>query len=145
RELRPLMGNWVYGCDLCQEVCPFQRFAQTTREPDFYPPDADRAAPPLVDLLALDEAGFRARFYGSPIYRIKRERLVRNACIATGNWGSPAAVPHLQALLDDASPLIRGHAAWALRRILGDTDAYAILARAAQHEPDALARAEMLP
>ncbi|MBZ0302614.1 MAG: tRNA epoxyqueuosine(34) reductase QueG, partial [Anaerolineae bacterium] len=80
RDLRPLFGNWVFGCDVCQVVCPFQRFAPETQESAFIPPDLDRAAPRLVDLLALDDTAFRARYQGSPILRIKRERLVRNAC-----------------------------------------------------------------
>ncbi len=112
--LRPLMGNWVFGCDICQEVCPFQRFATATPEAAFYPQDINRTAPRLVDLLALDDEGFHQRYYGSPMYRIKRERLVRNACIAAGNWGNRQAVPHLKRLLDDPSPLIRDHAGWAL-------------------------------
>ena len=141
RDLRPLMGNWVYGCDVCQDVCPFQRFAQPTNEPDFYPPDVDRAAPSLLDLLTLDEAAFRTRFAGSPISRIKRERLLRNACIAAGNWGHADAVAPLQHLLDDASPLVRGHAVWALRRILGD-DANAILQPLYARETDPQVRAE---
>ena len=117
RELRPLFGNWVYGCDVCQDVCPFQRFAQPTREIALQPSDIDRAAPPLLDLLALDEAGFAARFSGSALARIKRDRLVRNACVAAGNWGSEQVVPLLVKLLDDTNPLVRGHAAWALGRI----------------------------
>ncbi len=121
RELRPLMGNWVFGCDICQEVCPFQRFAPLTQERDFFPANTDRAAPPLLDLLALDDAGFQARFHGTPIYRIRRERLVRNACIAAGNWGDPAALPLLEHLLHDASPLVRGHAAWALWHSAGES------------------------
>lgn len=115
--LRPLMGNWVFGCDVCQDICPFQRFAPPSGESAFYPPDVNRAAPPLLDLLALDEAAFRQRFYGSPVYRIGRERLVRNACIAAGNWGHPDAAPALERLLAETSPLIREHAAWALERI----------------------------
>jgi epoxyqueuosine reductase len=115
--LRPLMGNWVFGCDVCQDVCPFQRFAQPTHGAGFYPVDMERAAPTLVDLLALDENGFQQRYSGSPLVRIKRERLVRNACIAAGNWGSREAVAPLRRLLDDASSLIREHAAWALERI----------------------------
>lgn len=119
RELRPLMGNWIYGCDICQVVCPFNRFAPGTAEPAFRPPDWDTAAPPLLDLLALDEAGFQRRFAGSPIKRIKRRGLLRNACVAAGNWEDPAAVPVLSALLHDPEPLIRGHAAWALHQIGG--------------------------
>lgn len=116
-DLRPLMGNWVFGCDVCQDVCPFQRFALPTAEHTFYPSDPDRAAPPLLDLLAMDEAAFQVRFAGTPLARIRRERLVRNACIAAGNWGNPAAAAPLTHLLSDASPLVRHHAAWALERL----------------------------
>jgi epoxyqueuosine reductase len=116
--LRPLMGNWVMGCDICQEVCPFTRFAQPTGESALLPVSPERAAPPLLDLLRLDENNFRTRFEGSPIMRLKRDRLVRNACIAAGNWGSALAVPTLNDLLHDPSALVRGHAAWALGRIL---------------------------
>src|SRR5205085_1757360 len=87
RDLRPLMGNWIYGCDVCQDVCPFARFTQPTQEAAFLPVSFDRAAPPLLDLLRLDDNGFKATFDGSPIARIKRERTNRNACIAVGNWG----------------------------------------------------------
>jgi len=116
-ELRPLMGNWIMGCDVCQAVCPFTRFTAPTREAAFLPVDLDRAAPPLLGLLEMDEAAFRARFAGSAVLRLKRERLVRNACVAAGNWGDPAARPALTRLLDDPSVLIREHAAWALDRL----------------------------
>ncbi len=116
-ELRPLMDNWIYGCDVCQDVCPFQRFAQQSHERSFFPVDLDRIAPPLVDLLTLDDAAFKTRFQNSPIERIKRERLVRNACIAAGNWGHPDVISPLKNLLNDESPLVRDHAAWALARI----------------------------
>ena len=114
--LRPLMGNWVYGCDVCQMVCPFNRFAPETHEPAFVAPDVDRIAPLLEDLLALTPQTFAARFGGSPIARIKRDRLVRNACVAAGNWRGAEVVPLLEALLADESPLVREHAAWALAR-----------------------------
>lgn len=135
-KLRPLMGNWVYGCDVCQDVCPFQRFAQATQEDAFQPPDLEHIAPKLVDLLALDEATFHQRYYGSPIYRIKRERLVRNACIAAGNWGSAEAISPLQTLLNDPSPLIRNHAAWSLHHIMAD-DSRRLLQAHLRHETDA--------
>jgi epoxyqueuosine reductase len=138
RDLRPLMGNWVFGCDICQDVCPFQRFMPSTREQAFYPADTDRIAPPLLDLLALDEAQFKARYGGSPLYRIRRERLVRNACIAAGNWGHPDAVPSLGKLLDDKSPLMRGHAAWALGCIHGDESTRLLTARYAREEDSAV-------
>ncbi len=118
-DLRPLMGNWVYGCDVCQDVCPFTRkFTRTTPEPAFFPVDADRAAPPLADLLRLDDATFRARFRESPIWRIKRERLVRNACVAAGNSGLAEFIPLLDDLAQgDESGLVREHAAWACDRL----------------------------
>jgi epoxyqueuosine reductase len=114
-ELRPLMGNWVYGCDVCQQVCPFTRFLQPSAEAAFWPADTDRAAPPLTDLLALDEEGFAARFRDSAIWRIKRERLVRNACVAAGNSGHEGFAPQLAALArSDPSALVRDHATWAI-------------------------------
>jgi epoxyqueuosine reductase len=133
--LRPLMGNWVMGCDICQEVCPFSRFARPTGESAFLPVSPDRAAPPLLDLLRLDENSFQARFEGSPVLRLKRDRLVRNACVAAGNWGSASAVPALNDLLRDPSALVRGHAAWALGRILG-TSALPALEAALHAETD---------
>ena len=128
RELRPFMQNWVYGCDICQVVCPFNRFARKTEEVSFYP-DTEwaNAAPPLLDLLTLDNASFAARFANSPIKRIKRTRLVRNACVAAGNWGSKTAVPALANLLADPEPIIRGHAVWALQQIGGQQASMALV------------------
>jgi epoxyqueuosine reductase len=140
-SLRPLFGNWVYGCDVCQDVCPWQRFAPSTQVDVFHAADADRVAPRLLDLLSLGEDNFRVRYEGSAVMRIKRERLVRNACIAAGNWRDPQAAPLLNALLDDASPLVRGHAAWALARIEG-ADA-APLRALLEREADEAVRAEL--
>ena len=142
RELRPLMGNWIYGCDVCQEVCPFNRFAQPTEEITFYPGDWDVTAPPLLDILALDEADFAARFADSPIKRVKRQRLLRNACVAVGNWGGKIAVPTLINLLSDSEPLLRGHAAWALQQI-GGREAETAVAATLDQETDLEVRAEM--
>ena len=141
RELRPLMGNWVFGCDVCQEVCPYNRIASPAHE-EVWPADPARGTLPLLELLALDEGAFRPRFRGTAILRTKRRGLVRNACVAAGNWGDPAAVPALIALLADPEPLIRGHAAWALGRIGGRAAAEALAARAAV-EDDAWVRAEI--
>lgn len=142
RDLRPLMANWVYGCDLCQEVCPFNRFASPSQEMAFRPEQPDSAAPPLLHLLTLDEASFARQFANSPIRRIKRERLVRNSCVAAGNWGHPAAVPALSQLLGDSSELVRGHAAWALGQI-GVDPAGAALRQTLPNEPSPLVRIEI--
>jgi epoxyqueuosine reductase len=114
--LRPLMGNWVYGCDVCQAVCPWNRFAVQTQEARFIPPpgDVDRIAPPLALLLELDEAHFQDRFGGSAIARIGRARLVRNACIAARNSGFPTFDAALRRLLTDSEPIVREAALWAL-------------------------------
>jgi epoxyqueuosine reductase len=140
-DLRPGFGNWVFGCDVCQDVCPWQRFTQMTDDPAYHPPTFDHAAPPLLDLLRLTDETFKARYRNSPVYRVKRARLVRNACIAAGNWGSPQAVPPLRTLLTDDSPLVRAHAAWGLMQV--DPTAADAVAAAAQREPDADARADM--
>ncbi|MDL1899620.1 tRNA epoxyqueuosine(34) reductase QueG [Anaerolineae bacterium CFX9] len=139
--LRRLMGNWVFGCDVCQEVCPFQRFAPPTDEPLFVPVDEARAAPRLADLLALDDDAFRMRFAGSPVERIRRERLVRNACIAAGNSGDFALIDPLLLRLDDPSPLVRGHAAWALMQLAPEPAAGWILRL--RDDPDEEVQAEM--
>jgi epoxyqueuosine reductase len=116
-ELRPQMGNWVFGCDLCQQVCPYNwRFARPARLAALQA-RLEMLAPKLLDLLALDEAGFRQRFRGSPVLRAKRRGLLRNVCVALGNWADPAAVPGLAEALHDQEPLLRGHAAWALGQI----------------------------
>lgn len=141
-ELRPLMGNWVYGCDICQEVCPFNRFTRPTGELAFRAANWDAAAPRLLELLALDEAGFTERFAHSPIRRIRRARLLRNACVAAGNWGSEEALGPLKALLMDPEPLLRGHAAWAIGRI-GERGGLAAVAAALAQESDADVRGEM--
>ncbi len=117
QELRAQFGNWVYGCDVCQDVCPFNRFALPSQEKAFYAPDVTRVAPLLADVLQTDEDEFKARYGVSPIYRIKRERWVRNGCIAAGNSGDKTLIPHLERLLKDPSPLIQTSASWALERV----------------------------
>ncbi|PKO23484.1 MAG: tRNA epoxyqueuosine(34) reductase QueG [Chloroflexi bacterium HGW-Chloroflexi-1] len=141
RDLRPLMGNWVFGCDICQQVCPYNRAAPRTTWPALAP-DPARAAAPLLDLLALDAASFRARYRGAAVTRTKRRGLVRNACVAAGNWGNPAAIPTLIPLLADPEPLVRGHASWALGCI-GGRAAHQALARAAATEMDLWANEEI--
>jgi epoxyqueuosine reductase len=143
RDLRPAMGNWIFGCDVCQEVCPFNRFAEPNDEAAFYPASWDRAAPPLPGLLALTEEDFQGRYAHTPIQRIGRRGLLRNACVAAGNWGSQVAVPALAGLLSDPEPILRGHAAWALRRI-GGRDAANPVSAALARESDEMVRQEML-
>ncbi|MBI5687156.1 MAG: tRNA epoxyqueuosine(34) reductase QueG [Verrucomicrobia bacterium] len=115
-ELRPLIGNRIFGCDDCLEVCPWNRFAQQAREPGFSP-RADVTTPELLDLLELDEEEFERRFARSPILRAKRRGLLRNVCVALGNARDPRAVPALTRALEDAEPLVREHASWALEQI----------------------------
>ncbi|NWG46860.1 MAG: tRNA epoxyqueuosine(34) reductase QueG [Alphaproteobacteria bacterium] len=113
---RAAMGNRIYGCDDCLAVCPWNKFAQTSRQMAFRP-RIELEAPELADLAALDEAAFRSVFAGSPIKRIGRDRFVRNVAIAIGNSGDPALLPAIEALLSDRSPLVRGAAVWALGRL----------------------------
>ncbi len=116
-DLRPRMGNWIFGCDECQAICPWpRRFARPTQE-RFLRFDPELVAPRLLDLIMLSDDGFRARFKGSPILRAKRRGLLRNVAVALGNWGDAQAVPALRRALNDADPLIREHAAWALARM----------------------------
>jgi epoxyqueuosine reductase len=115
--LRRSMGNWIYGCDACQSVCPWpRRFAQPTRL-DFLGFDSEHAAPKLLDLIGLSDDEFRTRFRQTPLWRAKRRGLLRNVAVALGNWGDSEAIPALQRALNDPEPLIREHAAWALAQI----------------------------
>jgi epoxyqueuosine reductase len=119
-DLRPGIGTRIFGCDDCQEVCPWNRFAIPSAEPDFAP-RADQQTPALLPLLELDAAAFLSRYQGTAIRRAGRSRFVRNVAVALGNLADPRAVPALgRALLHDEDPLVRGHAAWALGRIGGD-------------------------
>ncbi|QIE55545.1 tRNA epoxyqueuosine(34) reductase QueG [Pikeienuella piscinae] len=117
REMRPLIGNRIYGCDDCLAVCPWNKFAQCASDIR-YQGDPALAAPPLETLAALDDAAFRTLFSGSPVKRIGRARFIRNVLVAIGNSGDAALAPAAEARLDDEAPLVRGAAAWALSRIL---------------------------
>ena len=116
RELRPLLGNRIYGCDDCLAVCPWNKFAKVGREMKFHAREALRA-PKLDDLAGLDAASFRALFGKSPVKRIGRARFLRNVLIAIGNSADSALAGAAERLLDDPSPLIRGAAIWALGRL----------------------------
>lgn len=114
-DLRPAMAGWVFGCDICQDVCPWNHRAPTSTEPAFQPRRGETTLP-LATLIGLDEAGFRERFNGSPVLRAKRAGLARSAAIALGNAPDPAAADALSQALDDVDPVVREAAAWALGR-----------------------------
>ena len=120
RDLRSKMGAWVYGCDICQDVCPWNvKHSKPTDDPAFQArPGLEN--PKLGDLLEMDQQAFSAQFKNSPIKRTKRRGLLRNAAVALGNIGSLGDVPVLVLALEDVEPLVRGHAAWALGQIGGD-------------------------
>ncbi|WP_186397209.1 tRNA epoxyqueuosine(34) reductase QueG [Stappia sp. TSB10GB4] len=126
RAFRAAIGNRIYGCDDCLAACPWNKFAVEAREARLIARDELRA-PALADLLELDDAAFRALFSGSPIKRIGRDRFLRNVLIAAGNSATPSLVARVEALLGDASPLVRGAAVWALSRLLA-ADAFSRLA-----------------
>lgn len=141
RHLRRLVGNHIFGCDICQEVCPYNVKAQATAEAAFGP-RGGLHAPQLIPLLMLTEAEFRQRFRGSPILRAKRRGFLRNVAVALGNSKSQEAVPALITALDDGEPLVRGHVAWALGEI-GSQPAAAALRHHLQSETDQAVRAEI--
>ena len=143
-EIRPLIGDWIFGCDLCQEICPVNvrpRAAQPdARALEIFGPIID-ARPRLEELLALDDEGFRARFRNIAVWRTRRSGLLRNVCIALGNIADRTSVPALGLALQDVEPLVRGHAAWAIGR-LGGTVARTHLEQALRRETDAWVRDE---
>jgi epoxyqueuosine reductase len=115
-ELRPLIGDRIYGCDDCAAACPWNRFAQASREAAFSAREYVHGWS-LRDFLTLDDEGFRALFRRSPIKRVKRRGFLRNVCVALGNVGTPADVPALEKAAQDSEPLIAEHARWAIERI----------------------------
>ena len=143
RELRRLMGNWVFGCDVCQEVCPYTGAAQVVIEPDFTPAHPDNVFPELAFLAGMTETEFRERFSGTAVTRAKRKGMARNAAIALGNSGDERAIPVLESmLLSHDEPLARGHAAWALGHLTGQ-DAVKTLRYAHSREVEPDVRAEI--
>jgi epoxyqueuosine reductase len=115
-ELRPLIGNRIYGCDDCLAVCPWNRFG---REGAMMKPHgrADLELPQLLELLALDEPTFKRKFAGTPILRTKRRGLLRNVCVALGNVGDTSCLPALERATHDPEPLVAEHASWAIEQI----------------------------
>jgi epoxyqueuosine reductase len=138
RDLRPLMGNRIYGCDDCLAVCPWNKFAKAGREMKLIA-RADLDAPPLAELGRLDEAAFRARFAGGPIRRVGRARFLRNVMIAIGNSGRPGLAAVAIERLRDASPIVRGAAVWALARLLSRDELVSVMARQAGEQDPTVA------
>lgn len=146
RALRRKVGSWVFGCDVCQDVCPWNAAPKTPGRPEFRPATEEDMAPSLPALLALDDEAFRRRFRGTPLLRPKRRGILRNAAVALGNHRDPRGVPSLEGALLDAEPLVRGHAAWALGEIAGasgDRAARIALETARAKEADAFVREEI--
>ncbi|HUU66840.1 MAG TPA: tRNA epoxyqueuosine(34) reductase QueG [Methyloceanibacter sp.] len=139
---RAAMGNRIFGCDDCLAVCPWNKFAQTSHETRLAV-HAESDNPPLAELLTLDDAAFRARFRGTPIKRTGRDRFLRNVLIAAGNAHDADLVPLVEARLDDASPLVRAMAVWALAR-LAPARLNALRASYAPGESDPAVRGEWL-
>ncbi len=138
-ELRPKMGNLIFGCDICQEVCPWNSKATPTTESAFYPREGN-LAPALLSLVNMTQAEFSSRFKGSPIKRAKRRGFLRNVLVAIGNWGARKALPALEIALSDSEPLVRSHAAWAVGQIGGETAAKLLQTRlVVEEEPEVIA------
>jgi epoxyqueuosine reductase len=140
-EFRVPMGNRVFGCDDCLAVCPWNKFASVARESRFAA-RAETDNPPLAELLTLDDQAFRMRFAGTPIKRTGRDRFMRNVLIAAGNSGDRDLLPRVEALLADASPLVRAMAVWATRRLAAEDLSDGVQRKHLARERDAAVRAE---
>jgi epoxyqueuosine reductase len=115
---RPLMKNWIYGCDECQSICPWvKQFSSPPRKIEYAKLDPDTAAPELIELLNLDSRAFNQRFKGYPMLRTKRRGLLRNVAVALGNSGNSDAISALEQVLEDPEPLVVEHARWAINRL----------------------------
>ncbi len=142
REIRPLLGEWVFGCDVCQEVCPYTRAAGTVDDPEVFPRSIENAYPSLTWLLTMSEPEFRESYRATPVLRAKRRGLARNAAVALGNIGMERDVPALaQAAQDHDEPLVRGHAVWALAH-LAEAGAKPVIERVLRREEDEFVREE---
>lgn len=143
RELRPGIGDWLFGCDVCQEVCPWNRFAPLSPETAFEPRDDAPSNPmALAELFDLNDDAFRRRFRRTPLWRAKRRGLLRNAAIVLGNQRAADALPALLRGLNDSEPLVRGACAWALGE-LGSKEARPALRKRLADEPDETVRQEI--
>ncbi len=133
-EFRTATGSRIYGCDDCLAVCPWNKFAQSSREIRLQARET-LSGPRLADLVALDDAAFRALFARSPVKRIGRDRFIRNVLYAIGNSADPDLIAPARALLDDPSPVVRGAAVWALSRLMAPADFAALGASVTEADP----------
>lgn len=133
-EFRTATGSRIYGCDDCLAVCPWNKFAQSSREIRLQARET-LSGPRLADLVALDDAAFRALFAKSPVKRIGRDRFIRNVLYAIGNSADPDLIAPARALLDDPSPVVRGAAVWALSRLMAPADFAALGASVTEADP----------
>jgi epoxyqueuosine reductase len=118
-NLRIHMGNWIFGCDVCQSVCPWNRRFARAGQQGFLSFERERCIPSLLELISMDETQFRARFGHTPVKRSGWRGFIRNAAVALGNWGDRVAIPALQRAAENSDPLVREHITWALQRING--------------------------
>lgn len=143
RDMRHLIDTWVFGCDLCQEICPVNRKVQQTRDTEFISSDTHIRSVDLIDLLQMTPEQYQVKFKGSPIKRAKLNGLKRNACIALGNIGDAQAVSHLERVLIHSDKVIKVHAAWALGKI-GGIRAKEVLTKALPSNKDDEVTSEIL-
>jgi epoxyqueuosine reductase len=144
REIRPLMGDWVFGCDVCQEVCPYTKAAQPVHGPEVMPRALENAYPALTWLLSMSEAEFRETYRATPVLRTKRRGLARNAAVALGNTGTECDLPALaRAAEEHDEALVRGHAVWALGHRFG-RNAVPTIERVLRREQESSVRDECL-
>lgn len=141
-ELRDKVGNNIYGCDICQDVCPWNRRAKVTHESSFQP-RGGLYNPDLSSIAQLTEEDFRMIFKGTPVKRVKRRGFIRNALVAMGNSGERDFIPHIKKCLEDKDPLVRAHASWALWKLEGE-DSYETLSNLLDVESDPMVREEIV-
>jgi epoxyqueuosine reductase len=143
RDMRPKLGDWLFGCDVCQEVCPFNARARQSLWPEFEPEKGSGPWVSLHNVLTIkDQPEFKVRYAGTPLLRPKRTGLIRNACVVAGNSNAHSLIPALKALLEDPVPLVRGHALWALSKILSSHESRRIAESHLKNDDDPQVKSE---